>query len=168
MAPAVGALYLRKLNNDTDESKKHVEQMVENIRNSFVEILNNATWLDESTKKLAVDKAKSTIAHVGFMKELSNATKIEHYYKSLTLNESEFLLNALRLNKFDLDHNFRHLYEPTDKNDWLKYPIPAKVGAFHIHRKNAIRKLICEFIGEWMSNDDDNILLCLPIYFHVQ
>lgn len=121
-------------------SIEYAYQLVESIRNSFIDMLNNATWMDEETKKAALGKAKSTIAHIGFFKELSNETKLEEHYKSLALNENEFFMNVLRVNKFNIDYAFRQLYKPAENDDWLNYPIPATIGAFHVPQKNAIRK----------------------------
>lgn len=129
---------MQRISNDTVESLQNVHQLVENIRGSFIEMLNNATWMDEDTKRLAVDKAKSTKAHIGFLQELSNHTKLEEHYKSLTLNESEFLLNVLRVNKLEQEYSLRQLYEPIEIDDWLNYPIPTTVGAFHVKQKNEI------------------------------
>lgn len=97
--------------------------------------------MDEDTKKVAVDKAKSTRAHIGFLQELSNKTKLEEHYQSfqsLSLNESEFLMNVFRVNKFELDYAFRQLRKPMENDNWLYYPSPTTVGAFHVKQQNEI------------------------------
>lgn len=131
---------MQRKSNDTEGSRERTHHLVERVRASFIDMLNNATWMDEDTKKAAVDKAKSTVAHIGYLKELSNRTKLEEHYQSLALNESGFLMNVLRVNKFELDYVFRQLPEPMENDNWLNYPIPTTVGLFHIKQKNEIRK----------------------------
>lgn len=145
LAPAFGALHIRKITEE-GHIKDNVNSLIEEIRSSFIDMLNNATWMDEDTKREAVDKAKSTIAHIGFPKELTNRTKIEEYYKSLALNQNGFLLNALRLKKLNLDYSLRQLREPVDKDDWLSHTMLASLGAANDIQKNVIRELNCTFI----------------------
>lgn len=144
MSPAIGALYLRNSNFFTsEESAEYTNELFENIRSSFIDMLNNGTWMDENTKNAAVDKARSTVAHIGFSKELSNITKLEHHYKSLTLNESEFFLNALRLNKFQMDYDFHRLHEPVHNDKWQIYTaLGTGITALYVMQQNEIRKLI--------------------------
>ena len=99
--------------------------------------------MDETTKKAAVDKAKAIATHKIFPNDPIIKTKLHNYYESMTLNESEFFLNFLRLNKLDLDYNFRQLHEPVDKDDWLRYPMRIAIGAFYNVFQNKIRKCKC-------------------------
>jgi len=41
-----------------EEYLKSTEEMTKNIKNSLVESISESTWMDESTKKIAVEKAK--------------------------------------------------------------------------------------------------------------
>lgn len=138
LSPAVGALYVRKFFNE--KSKQHAEEIVENIRSSFIDMLHKVTWMDETTKSAAVDKAKALIAHIAYPKELTNKTKLEQYYKSLEMNEDEYLMNALRLNKFKTEYALRELYNPVNKTDWLTHATPAMTNAFYAALENSIRK----------------------------
>lgn len=139
LTPAIGALYTRKFPKD-ENLKEKVRNLVDSIRSSFIDILNDATWMDANTKRAAVDKAKSTIAHIGFLKELSNQTKIREHYKSLTLNENEFFMNVLRVQKFNQDYSFRQLHKSNDEDNWLRYTMLAPIGASYVFQKNEIRE----------------------------
>lgn len=138
LSPAVGALYIRNVFNS--KSTPHVKQFFENIRGAFIDILNNVKWMDENTRKAAVDKAKAIVAHIAFPDELTNNMKLEEHYKSLTFNENEYFLNILRLKKFSIDNNFGRLYDPVNKTHWLQHAMPAVINAFYVLLENSIGK----------------------------
>lgn len=125
-----------------EKSKEYAQEIVENIKGAFIDMLHKVTWMDESTKKAAVDKANGLIAHIAFPNELTNKTKLENYYKSLTLNESEYFMNALRLNKFKTEYALRELYQPVNKTDWLAHATPAMTNAFYSALENSIREYL--------------------------
>lgn len=52
----VGQLYVRS--NFKNESKNDVEQMVENIRDEFKTILGETDWMDDQSKKAAIEKVQ--------------------------------------------------------------------------------------------------------------
>lgn len=139
LAPAIGTLYMQNFPRD-ENSKEIVMNLVKKIKSSLIDMLNNATWMDENTKRSAMDKAKSTTAHIGFPKELSNRTKIEEHYQSLGLNESEFFMNVLRLKRFNQDYNFRQLHKPVDEDKWLRHTMLAPFGASYIKQSNEMCK----------------------------
>lgn len=127
-----------------NQSKKRAIEIVENIQSSFIDLLHKVSWMDETTKQAAIEKAKALVAHIGYPKELTNNTKLEEYYNSLEMNENEYLMNALRLNKFKTDKMLHELYDPVDKNDWVVHATPAMTNAFYSALENSIR----EFLGK--------------------
>lgn len=129
---------MRKFSND--KSKHHAIEIVQNIRSSFIEMLHKVTWMDEKTKSAAIAKANTLVSHIAYPKELMNNTKLETYYKSLEMKEDEYLMNALRLNKFKTEAALRELYEPVNKTDWLAHATPAMTNAFYSALENSIRK----------------------------
>lgn len=143
LSPAVGALYVRKYFND-DKTKNHAIEIVENIRSSFVEMLQKVSWMDEKTKNAAIDKATKLVAHIAYPKELTNNTKLEEHYGSLEMKDDEYLMNALRLNKFKSEYALRELFKPVDKNNWLQHATPAMTNAFYSALENSIRKSFYE------------------------
>lgn len=58
--------------------------MNENIRNSFLEVVENSSWLDESTKEEArnkVEKIKTFISHESWVEK---PQKIENKYAAVS------------------------------------------------------------------------------------
>lgn len=129
---------MRKYFNDN--VKEHAVEIVENIQAEFVNMLQKVTWMDETTKSAAIEKARKLVAHIAYPEELTNNTKLEEYYSSLEMKEDEYFMNGLRLNKFKSEYALRELYNPVNKNDWLTHATPAMTNAFYSALENSIRK----------------------------
>jgi membrane metallo-endopeptidase-like protein 1 len=56
---AVGALYVREHFNVTE--RKEAIDMVANLRESFSDMIMENGWMDEQTKKIAIEKVKLKI-----------------------------------------------------------------------------------------------------------
>lgn len=103
-------------------------------------MLRKLDWMDETTKTAAIAKAEALTAHIAYPKELTNKTKLEIYYKSLEMNDDEYLLNALRLNRFKTEMALSELYEPVNKTEWVSHATPAMTNAFYSALENSIRE----------------------------
>ncbi|XP_031626240.1 neprilysin-2-like isoform X3 [Contarinia nasturtii] len=156
LSPAVGALYVRKYFNE--KSKQHALEIVDNIRSSFIDMLHKVQWMDETTKKAAIAKANALIAHIAYPKELTNNTYLEEYYSTLEMNADEYLLNAMRLNKFKTEYALRELYEPVDKMDWLAHATPAMINAFYSALENSIQFPAGILQGQFLSEHRPNYM----------
>lgn len=124
-------------------------------------MLHKVTWMDEKTKNEAINKAKSLTAHIAFPEELTNKTKLEEFYKSLEMKEDEYLMNALRLNRFKTENALRNLYKPVNKTDWLAHATPAMTNAFYSALENSIREYKLELIRIFEINEFLNEKMCL-------
>ena len=133
----MGALYVRKYFGD--EARQTAIEMVENIRDEFINILNDVDWMDEKTRQEAIKKAKVLTAHVGYPNELADNNKLEEYYQNLEIEPDNLLLNTLRLTVFNADHSFSKLREPVNKTDWETHSKPAVVNAYYSSLENSIR-----------------------------
>ena len=60
----VGRMYVEKYFNV--ETKEKVSDFADNIKKSFVEILNEQQWMDNETKKRALNKATKMTDKYGF------------------------------------------------------------------------------------------------------
>lgn len=112
--------------------------MVDDIRNEFINILHNVTWMDNETRTKAIKKAESLTTHIGYPNELADNEKLEEFYDNLEIEPDNILLNTLRLNKFQKDFSFNRLRKPVNKTDWITHSIPATVGAAYSSLENSI------------------------------
>lgn len=110
---AVGALYVRK--HFQTDSKATALEMVNGIRKEFEVILSEVNWMDEQTRKSALDKLHSMSTHIGYPDEIMNDTKIEKYYENLDVDPNNYLLSVLNMNVFGTDYAFNKLRKPVNK-----------------------------------------------------
>lgn len=114
--------------------------MVNDIRNAFIDILQEVPWMDgqTSTREAAVKKAKALTAHIGYPDELAENDKLEEFYRDLEIEPDNLLLNTLRIEVFDLDNLFAKLRKPVNKTDWETHSTPSSVGAYYSALENSI------------------------------
>lgn len=116
--------------------------MVNNIRKEFESLVVKLPWMDDATKKAAIDKAKALAEHIGYPNELADNGKLEEYYALLEIERDNWLMNALRLRKFKTDLGHYKLREAVNKTDWQDHSKIAIVNAFYSPLENSIRRLL--------------------------
>ncbi|CAF0840982.1 unnamed protein product [Rotaria sordida] len=134
---AVSKLYIKKYfdENAFNESL----EMINNIRDAFIEMLQGSTWMDVESKTKAIEKAKSIDQHIGYPDYLAsdNNTKLDEDYAEYTFNSS-YIRNILKLLEIFAKENFQLLRKPVDKKDWDEYSAPSVVNAFYDPSTNRI------------------------------
>ncbi|XP_057331077.1 neprilysin-2-like isoform X3 [Microplitis mediator] len=149
---SVGALYVRKYFNE--DAKKNAVEMVSDIRNQFNKILKTVDWMDEETRKSALEKAASMTSHIAYPDELLNDAKLEEFYENLQLDDNaSYLKNILNLTLFGTEYSFSKLRKPVNKSDWVSHGRPAVVNAFYSSIENSIQFPAGILQGAFFSND---------------
>lgn len=137
---SVGALYVRKYFNE--ESKKAAVDLVNNVREEFINILHDVDWMDDGTRNEAIEKAKGIISHIAYPDELTDNNKLEEYYSGLELESDQLLRNVLQIRTFKEVHAIQKLRLPVNKTDWETHTMPATVNAAYSPLENSIRKFV--------------------------
>lgn len=78
MSIATSALYARKY--FTDEAKHSAEQLVQDVRDTFNDVLKDLDWMDNQTKNKAAEKEAAMKAYVAYPPELLDDKNIEEFY----------------------------------------------------------------------------------------
>ncbi|XP_008485960.1 neprilysin-2, partial [Diaphorina citri] len=78
---AIGSLYVRKYFKEA--AKSNAVEMVQLIREEMYKILSSVDWMDEVTRRAALDKAKSMTTHIAYPEELLINAKLEEFYSGL-------------------------------------------------------------------------------------
>lgn len=135
LAISVAATYIRKYFNK--ESKNAVNTMVNSIHKEFIAMLKTVPWMDETTRKSALEKATAMEFHIGYPNELTDDAILSEYYRDLELQYDSQLQNMLRIQKF---HRKKSAFrEPIDKSDWRILGATAtEVNAFYAAQYNSI------------------------------
>ncbi|XP_053378929.1 neprilysin-like isoform X2 [Mercenaria mercenaria] len=124
---AVGHMFLKET---FDESAKKVAlDMISNIRAAFNELLEELDWMDEPTKELAREKAKSMREWIGYPDDVVIVEKVNELYENATINKTEYFQNVLNNLKRTASTGLRDLRKKYDKNVWTTPP--STVNAFY-------------------------------------
>ena len=135
---ATSALYVK--NFFMKESRNVAKEMVESIKIEFQKILENVSWMDESSKSAAIKKAREMVVHIGYPDELMNDKKLIEYYGNLTLDEGKFFESVLNVSIFDNQKTMRNFRKVVNKTDWESHASVAVINAFYNPLENSIRK----------------------------
>ncbi|XP_046983494.1 neprilysin-2-like isoform X1 [Schistocerca americana] len=134
---SVGSIYVRKYFDE--EAKKAALEMVDDIRQEFLRILQEVDWMDEATRKKALEKAKSMVAHIAYPDELLDDAKLDKFYEKLDISPALYLESVLNLSRFAVDYSFSRLREPVNKTEWTSHSNVATVNAFYDTLENSIQ-----------------------------
>ena len=122
----MGQLYVQRA--FPPESKKRVQDMVENIKAYMAEDIPRLDWMSETTKKAALEKLSLLKAKIGYPDVPRDYSKLEigtSYYDNMR--------NAMR---FEKRRSLGKIGQPVDPNDWY---MPAHmVNAYYAPSDNEI------------------------------
>ncbi len=127
LGEALGQLYVAK--NFSEESKKRVNVMVDNLMAAYTDRINTRDWMSEPTKKAALAKLGTILRKLGFPDKWRD-------YSGLTINRKSYVMNFLHSNSFDLAYNLSKLNKPVDRMEWGM--TPATVNAYYNPSNNEI------------------------------
>lgn len=83
MGMAVGALFIR--DNFDPRSKETAIEMIHNIRQAFNELLGYNEWMDNETRKVAMEKANAINERIGYPDLLTNPIQLSKEYSFVSL-----------------------------------------------------------------------------------
>lgn len=90
------SLYIRKHFNE--HSKFAALKMLEAIRESFMETLDNIDWMDPATKDKAMVKARAMQVHTGYPEELLDLKKLIKIHSGIKIKPTTHYQNKLNTN----------------------------------------------------------------------
>jgi len=131
----VGSLFVESY--FSEENKKATENMVENVRESFLKNLDDIDWMDSETKAKAVEKAnliRKMIAYPDYI--VNNKEKMDLSYKGTEIEITEYFSNSQNLQLLSNKWSLSKLDDPVDKDEWISGP--AIVNAFYSPSRNQI------------------------------
>jgi len=123
----VGQLYVKQY--FSPDAKQKVYDMVHNIIAAYSERINAATWMDDATKKKAIDKLNKVTLKLCYPDKWKD-------YSSLQIKSDAWVLNAMRVNEFEFDYDMKKYGKPVDRTEWGMSP--QTVNAYYEPTKNEI------------------------------
>ena len=94
----VAQLYSKRFHGEA--TKKLTESLIEDLRSSFGEMIQEASWMDEVTRQKAVKKLEMVSVSDGFGQTLEDRIISEVYEGLIGIGHEELLWNKVTLMKF--------------------------------------------------------------------
>ncbi|KAM7235020.1 hypothetical protein CapIbe_013840 [Capra ibex] len=136
MESAVGSLYVKEA--FPGDSKHVVKELIDKVRAVFVDTLDELSWMDESSKKKAQEKAMNIREQIGYPDYiLEEGNKhLDEEYSNLNFSEHLYFENGLQNLKAGAQRSLKKLREKVDQNLWIIGA--AVVNAFYSPNRNQI------------------------------
>ncbi|XP_049824588.1 endothelin-converting enzyme homolog isoform X3 [Aethina tumida] len=129
---AIGAIFVREVFHQ--ESKVRAEEMINNVRNAFKSNIKNLKWMDEETRKKAIEKADAISDMIGYPEFIKNVTKLDERYDKLVVRNDTYFKNNLNIFFYNLRKNLEKIDEKVNKATWSM--APSTVNAYYTPTKN--------------------------------
>ena len=127
LSEAVGEMYVAKY--FPPEAKQRMITLVENLKEAFGQRIEQADWMDETTKAKAHEKLAAIYVKIGYPDKWRDYSKLE-------IKNDSYFANVLRSNRFDIEYMISKIDKPTDKTEWLMPP--QMVNAYYNPSTNEI------------------------------
>ncbi|CAF3720549.1 unnamed protein product [Rotaria sp. Silwood1] len=128
-------------------------EIIMNIRNAFVDMVQQSSWMDPISKSKAIEKAYAMIDEIGYPDYLSNdnLTRLETDYAEYNFNLS-LMSNELIILRLKMKKNVQILREPVDRRKWVV--APTNIDATYTPEYNRIS--IGTIIGHEITHGFDD------------
>ncbi len=127
LSEAIGQLYVAKY--FPAEAKDRMLKLVENLRISLGERIQNLEWMGDDTKVKAMEKLNAINVKIGYPDKWRD-------YSGLDIPDDSYVENVIRSNKFETAYNYSKINKPVDKMQW--FMSPQTVNAYYSPDMNEI------------------------------
>ena len=128
MSEAVGQLYVAEY--FPPQAKERMLKLVENLRISLGQRIDNLAWMSNETKAKAREKLSTITVKIGYPDKWRD-------YSDLKINkEDTYLDNIFRSWKFEAAYNFGKINKAVDRTEW--FMPPQMVNAYYNPSMNEI------------------------------
>ena len=127
LGEAVGQLYVEKY--FPAEAKDRMIKLVDNLKLSLGERIDNLEWMSDETKAKAHEKLNTFIVKVGYPDKWKD-------YSTLEIKDDSYYANMVRAQEFAFADMMKDLGKPVDNTKW--YMTPQTVNAYYNPTTNEI------------------------------
>lgn len=127
LGEALGQLYVEKY--FPPAAKERMTTLVNNLKEAFAQRIENATWMDQATKKKATEKLAGILVKIGYPEKWRD-------YTNLKIEKDSYFANVIRSNEFDVQYMISKIDKPVDRTEWLM--TPQTVNAYYNPTTNEI------------------------------
>ena len=127
--------------NFDETAKADADDMVENLRASFKELVTETDWMDSETQGKAITKADQMLQLIGYPDWLVDVAAVDAYYSTAPVtSEQDHLGNVLATDHWAAIQDLITLRAKPERDIWLMHP--AIVNAWYSPNHNTISKLL--------------------------
>jgi endothelin-converting enzyme/putative endopeptidase len=127
LGEAVGQIYVQR--HYPPESDRQVHELVDDILAALKDKIEHNSWMDDATRKAALEKLASFDPRLGHPKKYID-------YSSLVVNRDDLFGNAIRSEQFDWNLQLKRFPKPVDRGLWDM--LPQTNNAYYDPSKNQI------------------------------
>lgn len=127
LGEAVGQMYVEKY--FPAKAKKRMLKLVDNLKISLGERIENLEWMSAETKAKAKEKLSTFIVKIGYPDKWRS-------YNALEIKDDSYWANIVRSSGFEYDYNMGKLDQPVDNTEW--FMTPQTVNAYYNPTTNEI------------------------------
>jgi putative endopeptidase len=120
LGDGLGELYVKKY--FTDDAKKRMLDLVNNLQKAFEQRIDKLTWMSDSTKKVAIDKLHAFIKKIGYTDKWRD-------YSNVTIDRNNYFANLVSCSENDYKYQLGKLGKKVDKTEWGM--TPPTVNAYY-------------------------------------
>lgn len=113
----------------SEDSKKRMNEMVDNLREAFKNRIEKLDWMSTETKTKALEKLASFNRKLGYPDKWTD-------YTALEIKTDSYLENNYRASTFDFNDNINKYGNPVDRQEWNM--TPQTVNAYYSPLMNEI------------------------------
>lgn len=128
--------------NFLNETKPHIQQIIDNIRKAFNQHVRNITWMDSNTKQLVLEKSEAMKHLVGLPEWILKDGKLDEHYAGLDFNETTYMKNLIKVYKWQLNKKLKSLNNMEEDTEWFENMIELNVAL--AIKRNTMSLYICE------------------------
>ncbi|QDA59212.1 M13 family metallopeptidase [Hymenobacter jejuensis] len=127
LGEAFGQLWVDKA--FTPEAKAKAMEMVNNLKASFAEHIQQNTWMSDATKAEALKKLNAFTVKIGYPDKWKD-------YSALNVSRDSYLQNVLNARQWSYNQNINKYGKPIDRTEWGM--TPPTVNAYYNPSMNEI------------------------------
>jgi len=124
---ALGKLYAAEY--FPPEAKARALELINNVKEALADRIKTLEWMDEPTKKAALDKLAAFQVKIGYPEKWRD-------YSTLRIDRGPFVLNELRAENFESKRQLNKIGKPVDRTEWGM--TPPTVNAYYNPKMNEI------------------------------
>jgi predicted metalloendopeptidase len=127
MDESLGGEFVKRL--FSAKAKSRAKTMISNLELAFKQNLGALPWLDEATRKAALNKLSKFDQKIGYPEKWKD-------YSKLKLDQKDFLANAMSASKLEEERQLKTIGTPVDLKEWGMPP--QQVNAYYDPSLNQI------------------------------